>query len=517
MVDERLTRYIKQSISQGVPLEQLKQSLLNSGWRAESIEEATEQVTNLLKGKPVPGVSKQQTTAPPKKPPLFKILVILGILIGFGIVSIFAYYQYKGITSRKKDEAETDLGYGTQSGSVDNLTVVFVEATKDLDDEKVVFYDIRTQTRLEDIADFTNPGYLYSLGQWSPDGKYLPIHVSALPDNQTGESSGEILLFMYDSEQHTAKEIYKENKSDEYEERIIYSDVNYASGWLDEEKFGYRYDKDVENNKVTIKYITYDGLRGEETIEDNRRVSNDRLTIEYLGDNQTNSNREIYIDGQEILIKTEGEVSGLVDDFIVIFNQAEPQYDYTDLSEANMDPNLEAELNEIESSNLSEEEKEQKIVDLLEPKGASTIHLINVTTLVEEEAISLDDEQWVVRSVQVHPKESILLVHETDSLYSSKKHRIYKIPLQDLENKDIIVSEDIVGDLLIGSLLEEGVSFHITSDGSGVIYYEDKAENDPFNRDIIMISLSSKEKRTICSTYCTSYKVYNPTQLMFGY
>lgn len=465
------------------------------------------------------GSLEQHTTAPFVKSPLFKFLVAVLLLVGLGAVSVFAYSQYKNTTSKKEDQPETRSESKPPSVSVSegNLTIVFVESTGPSEnDDRVVFYDAKTQTKLGDIADFIKPNRIYSLGPWSPSGRYLPIHVTALLNKQTGEDSGELLLYMYDSKQHVARKIYTGNESEGYEKTIIYSQVNLGSGWLDEGKFGYQHDRDTEKGEVTVKYITRDGVMGETTIVDTIKVKNDLLTVEYLGVPRTD--KKIYINGKEVDVKPEGEIVGAIGNNIVSLKKAEPKYDLGNLWEGEIDPALEARFREIESSNLSEEEKSQKVLELLQPEGFSTIYLTNIDTGGIEKTIPLSEKLWIVQSAQIHPTEPFLLIHETDRELLPEKHRILKISLQNPENKEALVSEGVTsGNSFAGSLLEEGVSFHITADGNWIVYYEDRDTREPFDRNIVMVSLSTKEKRIICSAYCQWYKVYNPTQLTAGY
>ena len=460
---------------------------------------------------------EQHETTPFVKSSPFKFLVVVLLLVGLGAASVFAYSQYKNTTSKKEDQPGTRSESGQPSVSEDNLTIVFVESTGlSENNDRVVFYDAKTQTKLKDIADFITPNRIYSLGPWSPSGRYLPIHVTALLNKQTGEDSGELSLYMYDSKQHVARKIYTGNESEGYEKTIIYSQVNLGSGWLDEEKFGYQYDRDIEKGELTIKYITRNGVMGETTMADTIKVKNNLLTVEYLGVSRTD--KKIYINGKEVDVKPEGEIVGAIGNNIISLKKAEPKYDLGNLWEGEIDPALEAKFKEIESSDLSEEEKSQKMLELLQPEGSSMIYLTNVDTGRIEKTTPLSGKPWIVQSAQIHPIEPFLLIHETDRELLPEKHRILKISLQNPENKEVLVSEDTAsGSSFAGSLLEEGVSFHITADGNWIVYYEDRDTQEPFNRNIVMVSLSTKEKRIICSAYCQWYKVYNPTQLTAGY
>lgn len=523
MLNDSLRQYIEKQRSTGISDEQINQDLLKAGWKQEDLKDVFVSKADHLQSVESSNFSKTTNRRFPK----VIIVFLLLMLVFSGAVFVFFF---KGDFSRFYKNKNTVVTVSptplssTPISSSENLnsTIVFL---KQIDQKlnKVIFYDLATNQPLSPFPELTfNDNAFIQLGKWSTDGKYLPIFVNYGPKDLPRDT---LVLYLFNSSSQSLTKLLFFGPQDERREYYWTTyPLNTTSQWFDTTKLAYA--EDISEKGKLIKYVDLSGNLKEEIRPNLFQQKNAFFSYSYgieelkhlvLGEptiatiNLGNSTYNINLEKDSTIISIlHGKLVTLVKPRpITPLNLFAPTEEET--------KKLTEEQKKLEAEGLSELEITNR---LLNPKGETTINLIDLQSQEISQKISLTEYPWNTMTIQIHPSESFLIAHQTEGApLPGNKERLLKINLQDPSQKSTLSSRTLVTtpNLATYDIGLQGVSFFITADGNSIITYEENFDGSAIIESIVSREISTGKLTKICDDECGSLRVYNPLQLLLTY
>lgn len=466
---------------------------------------------------PVTATTSSTSKSPNKRGLYLGIFILLTAMVA--ITAILFYFSNRWATFPSDDTQS--LGQ-TKPEQVSNTTVTTNGSSHPIaylkDNYKSVhFYNSDQRVEELGIAELENEtDPLIQLGPWSPNGQYLPILA------HTGSDKRYVSLYLYDSQKLKAKKIYGSPLN---EENLMWvgTSFNFLSTWMDDTRLVVESDRDIQNGVTTLTYITTSGeLKTEQQPDRLRQVSNQLEYITRIG--RVPQIESIKVGSTTLDFIPEGEIIGVVDGMLAILKRPESlSLGVDDAGNAANPQDLEyfqKEMEKLKEEGLSEEELQEKTLELMEPKGEIILSLYDLKDGKTNNNVNLTEGTWQTRSMLVHPSQGLLIAHQTDRSFLPSKQRFITITPSKTPSTQVIFEEKLPkseNPNYLSLLMFQGSSFFLSKDGNWIIGMRGSGVDNPQSSTVFMKNITNGEELVVCPSHCFDVRVYYPLQLQRMY
>lgn len=475
--------------------------------------------------------------APPMHTPVPKMLfIVIGVLLVFLLVGGAAFFVFRGkqekdLPTSKQQPTEQPLNTDNPTGVVDNNLVVFLQretpASKAAD--LLFVYDLKQNKSLSPLPEFSeDEERLLLLGNWSPDGKYLPI-LKLLPEQREKQA-----LYLYDATSHTVKKLYTPSSDDYW----AATGFDYATTWLDSKTLMVAHSPSTDTKTNTITTISLSGKKDTRSVPSSGQTIsihtlNKSLQAIYQRSIGTTAAEltliDLLIDGKASPAKPQGNLVGIIKNTLVTLEIPKPKQIFdSSQPELNFDPKLVEEMSKLESQNLTEEEKRDRMLTLLEGSGDTTLIFTDIFSGKEVRRIPLTDPNWKTLTVAIDPSKTFLVAHQADRTVYPKKERYIQIQPESQLKHRLLFDRSVIGENIYysGRRLTGGGVFAMSADNSWLVTLtadpipSESLSDSAFGfseiagkTNISAFFLKSGKVLNICQKDCADFRVYNPQML----
>ena len=355
---------------------------------------------------------------------------------------------------------------------------------------------------------------IISFGNWSADGKYLPIFVENF--SEPGKPTN-IAFYFYRAYDHKLLSAYESNERSSDNELMEHF-VVWNSSWLSNEKFAYDLFDDFENPSKgkEANWIDINGKRGQDILPITRKyVYIDYKTQSILADQKWIKN--FIINNKTIPIPEDRHTIDVVGEHILLL-AVPPTGNLVDPNQPGyIDVNKKTE--ELTAQGKTPEEIGKILLDLAEPKDPSIIEFLNINTNSIDKTVTITDGSWQVSSIQLLSGNKKGIVHLIDKRFMTTKEQFIEFDVNDPTKQTVLLERPVLNydNGSASGFMELGRSFEIIDQGSGnyllVLYHNDfKDLTDPLviGSGISIYNSSTKKSFSICKSSCLDVRVYNP-------
>lgn len=502
---ENIEAFIQAQRKMGKADEQIKEVLRAGGWTDIKLQQYFPIVVPVSSG----------LVKPSKK--LLWIFLILGFLVFEIGSSVFAW----NYTHSSKKVSEPNLTTMTPTPSpqkTGNIMVAFVQSDSTLTrvgDNNINlgfirFYDLSTKKELSPDPILSQaPKTLPSLGNWSPDGRYLPILL--LGSANVSES-----LYVFDATTQKAKKLTE--LSDTTEFPGFSTSFWFQSFWIDPTHVaaGINMGKPSPSSD-TLLVVDTSGTVTKSTRPATVILGTQRLTYEL---NQTIATASgvpavaqtvtaVKIDGKQFQTSLQGTPFGLIGNQLVTAIIPTAQNPYTIAPDAKFTKQYE--------EATTEEERTRLMNDFLRPKQEATVSLYDIAKGTLSRSIPISAQApWYTASLQMRPQHNTIIVNQQDSVVPPYAYRFLEFNPTTKEMRTIVQTSryTAIPQLAMNTV---DTKFTLSADGNWLLYYE-QTNNPAFPpalyASIVATHIDTGEKVLVCKDGCNFFKVYNPDQIV---
>ncbi len=510
-IDDILT-YIQTNRVNRIPDNEIQTSLLQSGYSGQDIEEAFARLNSKKQSFPLS---------------LRKIFLFVAIALVLFVVGTGGYVLIKNQKSQNQAKSNTsellsptvtiidaNVNPTAKTDGEDSALIAYTESADDQTNpyQRVVLYDLNKKHRLDSLAELEpRPNALYFIGSWSPDGRYLPVIVNGISGNSPH------ILYFYDKKLHTMRVVRETEKN----ERSTRSEaVSYGAGWLDGERYAYFTDFTPEANTRTIEFIRSNGITGISTRSaEIKRRNKDMEIVEVFSPafpQAPNSvqTQSIVINGKPFTYPVTGEIVGVSNGQVISYDR--PKQTVSPNTSGQLPIDVEEQINAWQQQGLSEEVMQQKILELLNRKGDSTLYITDITTGNSRSMLLSGSPEWYAHDVNAHPTQSVVIVYQRNKLVHPDKERFVWVDFEN-QTQEVLFERPLTTgqtEAASGSESKDEGSFSITADGQWIV----REFGDVFNQLVILAyNFDTRQEHAVCEKKCTDLRVYNPKRLRIVY
>lgn len=502
---ENIEAYIQAQRKSGQTDEQIKEALRAGGWTDIRLQQYFPIVVPVSSG----------LAKPSKK--LLWIFLILGLLVFEIGSSVFAWHYAR--SSKKMSEPNlTTMTSIPSPQTTGNIIVAFVQSDptptrvgdNNLNLGVVRFYDLSTKKELPPDPELSQaPKTLPSLGNWSPDGRYLPILF--LGSANVSES-----LYVYDA---TTKKVKKLTELSDTTEFLGFStNFWFQSFWIDPTHVAVGINRGKSSSSSdTLLVVDTSGTVTKSIRPATVILGTQRLTYEL---NQTigtasgvpevaQTVTDVKIDGKQFQTSPQGTPFGLTGNQLVTAMIPTAQNPYAIAPDAKFTKQYE--------EATTEEERTRLMNDLLRPIQETTVSLYDVAKGTLSGPIPISAQApWYTASLQMRPQHNTIIVNQQDSVIPPYAYRFLEFNPSTKETRTIVQTSryTAIPQLAMNTVDAE---FTLSADGNWLLYYE-QTNNSAFPStlyaSIVAIHIDNGEKVLVCKDGCNFFKVYNPDQIV---
>lgn len=444
------------------------------------------------------------------------ILVSVLIIMFISSILILIYFLVGKRFLNSKDGATVSnysLSNLENKNQIINNQIVYTTRDKDVHGQ-IYVYDIDSQQNLS-VFDQINNNYEYiQIGEWSPNGRYLPIIAYNFPnDNKISQVS----VFIYNAIEKSIKKIYESSPTEDYATVAIWETaLEYGYPWLDDEKLILENDRDFVNKFSDITYITLSGELKKERINNDYyyKQSNSRISVNY--DFDSNSAlpliNSVILDGKMLSFKPQDSIVGVLNNKLVTMKVPKGldlRFDDYNVANENDQNTVNQEIERLKGLGLSDSEITSKLFEFIQPKGDTLIQLYDVNSGNILSSFDISQQgQWWTGGLLVHPDNKTLIAHQTDKMMLPTRERYVLIdPFAEQQISVLSDNNYYQGETGGYFALKKGSIFNLTNDGRWIISFREVTESDS---SIYIKNIETLEERMICNSDCYTFSNYNP-------
>ncbi|MDO8497109.1 MAG: hypothetical protein Q7S61_01005 [bacterium] len=404
---------------------------------------------------------------------------------------------------------KTGLRSLTSSDTHVNQVIAYVKNTTS-EVSSLHFYSLNKKTEEKGIVELKqDTKSLIQLGSWSPDGRYLPV--LALVNLDKEQKDKRIILYLYDSQLLTYKVIYDSPVDGDNLDWV--SIFGFSTYWKDSNAYILHSKSDTNSATQILTYITIDGKMQTEKAPSGFIERNSQMSYSVSNKQTIDS---VTVGNTVVKLQTNGSINGVVDGKIALLNV--PRGPNIGIDDGGNTANttdyqmIQKEMDKLEKQGLSEEELQKKVVDLLEPKGETTLKLYDLKGQLIQ-TINLTESTWYTQSALVEPSQQSLIAHQTSGYFKPEKERFILITPSELNKIKILFERSYER---TPNSLTQGISFFLSNDGNWIISMRGSYIDDPKTSTVYLKNIITGEEKVICDTYCFDFKVYYPLHFSIG-
>lgn len=492
---DKITEYINKARSLGNTDDQIKQTLLNNGWQASIINPYFTSLPPVVNNKVN---SKKHFLT-------FFIIAIICLIVSGGIFAGVMKYKndskIKSNAANKQSPSSINIEQSTQKVPNDKSELLaFIQnknssSSANSSESEVKFYDLNKRTFLPSDPQLPSLiNSMYDLGQWSPNGIYLPI----LTIRASGEPEP---FFLFDSISKISKKIYtfQDNLDSKYGGFSTTFWLN--NRWLNDSHLVF-YREDLSKPSPKEFIIDTNGTISEQAREKGYVLQNTSLTVTENVSSGPATLKSLLIDGVRFPGSVKGRVVGLIGNDLI---SLESPY-LPNMQDFSQDPELIKRMNDTKS-----ESEIKKIVDeAMKPKGNWILHFYDKKSGLETKIHEIKNDGWIVKNVQVRPVKKTILIALQEKATPPNSIRFLEIDPLNMTYRKIGQTLEMTSFPGL-SLSNIDDYFNVSSDGNWLISYDGISTGT--DSGISSWHLNSGEKNVICERSCSLIRAFNPEAL----